>query len=233
MYGDVPPFALAETLTLSPICTMSLFITDVFFSIDTGSVTVTLHVAISPLFDLAIIVAVPADLAVTVPFETVATLLLLVVHVTVLSVASEGVIVAVSVSVLPLFMVADVLFRLMPVTATVGFVTVTVQVAVLPLLVFAVIVAVPAALAVTVPFDTVAMLLLLVVHVTVLSVALEGVIVAVSVSELPVSRDRVDLSSSTESASTKRASTNVKPFAYAYSSATVFGIPETVKLLVL
>ena len=72
-----------------------------------------------------------------------------------------------------------------------NYLTVTVQVLVLPLEVFAVIVAVPSATAVTVPPDTFATLSLLDVHVTVLSVALDGETVAVSVPVLPVVRVRL------------------------------------------
>ena len=61
-----------------------------------------------------------------------------------------------------------------------------VAVAVLPFDVFAVIVAVPEPTAVTVPSDTAATLSLLVLHVTLLSVALEGVTVAVSLPVSPV-----------------------------------------------
>ena len=77
----------------------------------------------------------------------------------------------------------DVLFRLTPVTDTLAAVTVTVHVAVLPpSFVLTVIVAVPAALAVTTPEeDTVATDVLLEVQVTDLSVAFEGLIVAVRV----------------------------------------------------
>lgn len=64
--------------------------------------------------------------------------------------------------------------------------TVILQVAVLPFEVFAVIVAVPDFFAVTTPFVlTEATALLLVLHVTVLSVAFDGVIVAFSVSVSP------------------------------------------------
>ena len=65
--------------------------------------------------------------------------------------------------------------------------TVTSQVAVtsLPSLAVTVMVAVPGATAVTVPLATVTTLALLVVHVTLLSVALSGMTVAVSVSLLP------------------------------------------------
>ena len=75
----------------------------------------------------------------------------------------------------------DVLSRLTPVTDTIGLDTVTEQVAFFPpSLVVTVIVAVPAALAVTDPdVDTVATDVLLEDQVTDLSVALEGVTVAV------------------------------------------------------
>ena len=119
-----------------------------------SDLTVTATVAVLPLFVFAVIVAVPAAIPFTVPFDTVATLVLLLVHVTVLSVASEGLTVAVNVSELPFVIVADDLFKLIPVTATVELVTVTLQEAVRPLLVFAVIVAVPALFPVTFPFDT-------------------------------------------------------------------------------
>ncbi len=158
-----------------------------------GLTTVTLQVAVLPLLDFAVIVAVPAATAVTLPPDTAATLLSLVVHVTVLLVALDGVMVAVSVAVPFGFSVSAVLSSLMPVTATVGLTTVTLHVAALPLFDFAVIVAVPAATAVTLPPDTVATLLLLVVHVTVLFAALDGVIVAVSMSVLPFTNERVPL----------------------------------------
>ena len=77
----------------------------------------------------------------------------------------------------------------MPVTATLAFDTVTVQVAVL-FPAFAVIVAVPAATAVTLPPLTVAIFVLLLLHVTVLSVALLGLTVAVSVVLSPVFKER-------------------------------------------
>ena len=150
-----------------------------------AAVTVTVHVAVfPPSLVFAVIVAVPAAFAVTTPEEdTVATEVLLEDQVTDLSVAFEGVIVAVSVCVSPTVMDIEVLFRLTPVTETVLAFTVTVHVAVFPpSLVFTVIVAVPAAFAVTTPEeDTVATEVLLEVQVTDLSVAFEGVIVAVNV----------------------------------------------------
>ena len=143
--------------------------------------TVTLQEAVFPLLDFAVIVAVPALMAVTLPFDTVATLLLEVLHVTVLLAALEGVIVALIVSLVPFIKVSDVLESF---TLDTGVVTVTLQDAVLPLFVFAVMVAVPGPIAVTLPFDTVATLLLLVVQVIVLFVAFDGLIVAVIVAVL-------------------------------------------------
>ena len=158
---------------------------DVLFSVTpvTGTVTVTEHVAVLlPSFVLTVIVAVPDATAVTFPEElTVATLVLLLLQLTFLFVAFDGVTVAVSVSVAFGANVSVVLFRLTPVTGTV---TVTAQVAVLlPSAVVTVIVAVPAAPAVTFPaVETVATLVLLLLQVTFLFVALLGEIVAVSVS---------------------------------------------------
>jgi hypothetical protein len=123
-------------------------------------------------------------LAVTTPEDdTVATEVLLEDHVTDLSVALEGITVAVNVCVSPTVIDNDVLFRLTPVTDTVVSVTVTKHVVVFPpSFVVTVIVAVPAALAVTKPEDeTVATEVLLEDQVTDLSVAFEGVTVAVSV----------------------------------------------------
>ena len=74
-----------------------------------SSTTVTLQVAVFPFEVFAVIVAVPFFRAFTVPPDTVATEVLLLVHVTVLSVASDGVIVAVSFSELPFLMVNAVL----------------------------------------------------------------------------------------------------------------------------
>ena len=72
-----------------------------------------------PLVAVTVMVAVPAATAVTRPaLLTVATEVLLLVHVTVLSVALSGATVAVSVSVPPTVRVVDSLLRLTPVTAT-------------------------------------------------------------------------------------------------------------------
>ena len=66
-----------------------------------GTLTVTAQVADFPPA-AAVMVAVPPPTAVTTPFSTVATLSSLLVHVTVLNVASSGATVAVSVTVSPL-----------------------------------------------------------------------------------------------------------------------------------
>ena len=105
-------------------------------------------------------------------------------------VASDGKTVAVSVDVAPTLRESELRDMLIPVTGTR---TVTVQVAFWPPEVVAVIVAVPAPTAVTLPPETVATEALLVVHVTVLSVALDGETVAVRVEEPPTLRVMVDL----------------------------------------
>ena len=71
-------------------------IVELFTSSVTILATVTLAVAVSPLDVVAVIVAVPAETAVTTPFDTVATELSLDVQTTVLFVAFAGVTVAVS-----------------------------------------------------------------------------------------------------------------------------------------
>ncbi len=145
--------------------------------------TVTVAVAVLPLEVFAVMVAVPSETAVTVPPETFATLSLLDVHVTVLSVAFAGVTVAVKVSVLPVVRVRLDGEIVTPVASMIlsFFVTVTFTVAVLPLLVVAVMVAVPIEIPFITPPDTVATLSLLDVHLTLLFVALEGVTVAFTV----------------------------------------------------
>ena len=154
-----------------------------------GVFTVTVQLAVLlPSAVFTIIVAVPAAFPVTTPFDTVATFVFVLLHVTFLFVALLGVTVAVRVSLFPTSIVVDVLFRFTPVTATIGVFTVTVQLAVLlPSAVFTVIVAVPAAFPVTTPFDTSATFVFVLLHVTFLFVALLGVTVAVSVSLFPTS----------------------------------------------
>lgn len=80
--------------------------------------TVTSHVAVLlPSAVVTVIVALPAETAVTTPLETVATDVFNDVQVTVLLVAFSGATVAVKVSVAPTSSVVSVLFKLTPVTA--------------------------------------------------------------------------------------------------------------------
>jgi hypothetical protein len=142
-----------------------------------------------------VIVVVPADTALTVPPDTVATAGALLLHDTFLFEALDGATVALNVSELPTVIVVDDLLSVTPVTTmglTLPPVTVTEQVAVLlPSAVVTVITALPADTALTVPFDTVATDVLPLLHVTLLFVALEGAMVAVNVSELPTVRESV------------------------------------------
>jgi hypothetical protein len=156
-----------------------------------GAVTVTVQVAVLlPSSVLTVIVALPADTPVIVPVnpfpETGATAVLLLLHVTFLFAVLAGVIVAVIISVPPTGIVNDGIGKIMLIT-----VTVTVQGTVKPpSTVVTVINAVPEDTAVTVPFnplaDTVAIEGALLLHDTLLLVALDGVMVAVKVSELPI-----------------------------------------------
>lgn len=147
----------------------------------TETVTDTVQVAVNPPSAVVtVMVALPAPTAVTRPLLlTVATAVLLLLHVTDLLVASEGATVAVSCSVLPL--VRDV-EDLLSETAVTGCVTVTLQVAVkAPLSVVAVMVAEPALTAVILPvLSTVATAVLSLDHVTDGLVALSGVMDAES-----------------------------------------------------
>ena len=118
---------------------------------------------------VTVIVVVPAEMALTVPLLTEATAGLLLVHVTDLSDALLGAIVAVSVSLPPICRSNEDLFRLTPVTATAC--TVTLQEAVMAgsVVEVAVIATVPAATPVTTPLaSTVAILLLALFHDTAL-----------------------------------------------------------------
>ena len=136
----------------------------------------------SPAFD--VMVAVPAFTAVTLPSFTVATAVSDELHVTVLSVASSGFTVAVSVASSPSVNSSVVLSSVTEVTAMKGFSTVTEQVAdLLPAL--AVMVALPAWTALRRPPVTVTTPSLEEFQVTVLSVALPGLTVAVSVCVSP------------------------------------------------
>ncbi len=135
---------------------------------------------------VAVIVAVPAETAVTTPLLfTVATDVLLDFHVTVLLVVLLGYIVATNCSVAPTQMVVLDLFNQMDV-ANCFTITVHEALRLLPSVVVAVIVAVPAETAVTTPLlFTVATDVLLDFHVTVLLVALLGYTVATSCSVSP------------------------------------------------
>ena len=179
-----------DTVAVNAWVSPTVIVSDVLFKLIpvTGTVaafTVTEHVAVlKPSFVVTVIVVVPTALAVTTPEDdTVATDALLEDQVTDLSVAFDGVTVAVNAWVSPTVIVSDVLFKLIPVTGTVAAFTVTAHVAVLaPSTVVTVIVADPTPFAVTTPAeDTVATELLLDVHVTVLFVALAGETVAVRV----------------------------------------------------
>ena len=81
--------------------------------------TVTVHAAVLPLVDVAVMVAVPAPTAVTTPSATVATSGSLVDHLTVLYVALSGETVAVSVFVPPTVMVMVAESRVTLVTLTI------------------------------------------------------------------------------------------------------------------
>ena len=131
----------------------------------TGAVTTTSHVAVwLPSSVVTVMVAVPPDTAVTVPFSTVATDVLFELHLTFWFVASEGRTVAVKVAVAPLTKGNSVCESVTPVADTV---TVTSHVAVwLPSSVVAVMVAAPPDTAVTVPFSTMATAVLVELHVT-------------------------------------------------------------------
>jgi hypothetical protein len=165
------------------------------------AVTVTVQVAVLlPSVVVTVIVAVPAATPVTLPLDdTVATDVSLDFQVKLLSVALDGLTVAVSASLEPATKDKVDLLSVIPVTETVAAVTVTVHVVVLlPSVVVTVIVAVPAAIPVTLPVDeTVATAVLLDVQVTLWSVAVVGLIVAVNVSLEPAVKDNVDLFNAT------------------------------------
>ncbi len=160
----------------------------------TGTVfawTVTAHVAfLPPSFVVTVIVAEPADFAVTTPEDdTVATDVLLDDHVTALLVALDGVTVAWSVYVSP--SVRDKLLLSREMFST-GTVTETVQTDVFPpSLVVAVMLVFPASMAVTTPSElTVAILIFEDFHDTVLSVASSGRTTAVKDWDSPINKSR-------------------------------------------
>ena len=100
--------------------------------------TDTVHEATILLTVFAVTTAVPSLIAVIVPFDTFAIVLLLVSHVIVLSSVSAGIIVAVIFSEFPLTIVKDFLLRFIPCAYTTGLVTVTRQSDWIPLSAFAV-----------------------------------------------------------------------------------------------
>ena len=149
---------VAVKVKVLPFTTLAVVLFKVtFVTLTTGLVTVILQLAFTPLSSaaVAVMVAVPAATAVTTPLfsSTLAIFGLDDFHVTFLFVAFVGVTVAVNATVLPFTTLAVVLFKVIPVTLTVGTVTCTVQLAEMPLSSFAVAVmtVVPAFIAVTFP----------------------------------------------------------------------------------
>lgn len=162
-----------------------------------AALTVTKHVAFFPPSDVVqVMVAEPADLAVTVPSEaTVAIEVLLEDQDTLVLVALLGDTVAPSLYVCPAVKDKDVGETETPVTETVEEVTVTLHVAVLlPSAVLTVIVADPTFFPVTTPpEDTVAIVVLLEDHVIDLFVASEGFTLADNDDEPPTTKLKEDL----------------------------------------
>ena len=176
---------VAVSVSVEPVLIETLVVFNVTLSGFIGF-TVTMQVAFAPFDKEAVIVVVPAFKADIIPFETVATFLLLESHVTVLFVTDEGETVAVSVSVPPTFSVMPVLFNdivLLSFTVTLNdLVTLWFPAA------FAVIVAVPGLAPVSVTafplvvvvVESFTTLALLVDHVIFLLVLFDGVNVAVT-----------------------------------------------------
>lgn len=127
----------------------------VFASLTAAFFTVTLQVAFFPLEVFAVMVAVPAFLAVTLPLElTVATFLLEEVQV-IFSVAEIGFLVTANVALFPFNKVIFLLLKEMLLVVTLPFCTCTVQLAFAPLLVVTVTVALPVLLvAVSFPLES-------------------------------------------------------------------------------
>jgi hypothetical protein len=151
-----------------------------------GALTVTVQVAvIPPSTVLTVIIAFPAATALTTPVaETVAIAVLLLLHVTFLFVALVGETVAINVSVPPTVRLVDVLFKVTLATE-IGETVIEQAVVLLPSAVVTVITALPMATPITTPFVTVAILELLLDHITFWLVALEGVTMALMVSKPP------------------------------------------------
>ena len=184
---------VAVRVTVSPALSDAVVLSKVT-EVTSVATTVTWHVAVL-LPALAVMVAVPTFFAITTPFETVAIVWSEELHVTVLSVALDGLTVAVRVTVSPALSDAVVLSKVTEVTSVAT--TVIWHVAVL-LPALAVMVAVPTFFAITTPFETVAIVWSEELHVTVLSVALDGLTVAVRVTVSPALSDAVVLSKVTE-----------------------------------
>ena len=162
--------------------------------------TVTTHVAVLPPA-FAVIVAVPSFTAVTFPLATVAMVASEEVHVTVLSVASSGLTVAVRVASSPSVSSSEVLSSWTEVTAIIRWETRTLQLADLPPAV-AVTVALPGLSAFTRPLFTETTVSSDERQDTDLSVASLGLTVAVRVASSPSARSRDVLLSSTEDTGT-------------------------------
>ena len=183
MESPFPIFFFAILIVLPTLTVPDVFFrVNVVFFLDTE----TTHLA-DFLSAVTVMVATPAFLPVTIPFETVAIFLLEDFHETLLTVAFFGLYVGCSATVSPTFTLAS--FKLTDLTFVAFFTTFTVTFAVAFLLLFAVtvIVALPAFFfAVITPLLlTVAMLVLLDFHVNFLLVAFFGVILAPTVIFLP------------------------------------------------
>ena len=180
---------VAVSVTVSPAFKEAEVLFKVMLVTGVATTVIVQIAVLSPA--LAVMVAAPTFLAVTTPLFTVATVASEVVQVTVLSVASLGLTVAVSVTVSPAFKEAEVLFKVMLVTGVAT--TVIVQVAVLsPAL--AVMVAVPTFFAITTPLNTTATASSEDVQKTVLSVASSGLTLAIRVTVSPTFKDAEVLS---------------------------------------
>ena len=196
---------VAINVTLSPSVTVAVVWSNVTLSTGTtAAATVISQVALlSPAF--AVIVTVPSFNVVTTPSATVATVSSDDVHVTVLS-APAGFTVAVNVTLSPAVTDAVVWSNVTLSTGTTAAATVISQVALWSPAV-AVMVTVPSFNVVTTPSATVATVSSDDVHVTVLSVAVSGVTVAVNVTLSPAVTDAVALSNVTLSTGTTAAVT--------------------------
>jgi cytochrome b561 len=173
------------SVPLTSMAVLALF-NDTPVTLTTLALTVTVQESVYPPSTVVTVIAAnPALTPVTKPlFDTVATAVLLLLHVTFLFVALVGIIVGKRVSVPLTSMTVLALFNDTPVTLILLVLTVTVQEAVLPPSeVVTIMVAIPALTPVTKPlFDTVATAVLLLLHVTFLFVALAGVMVGIRVS---------------------------------------------------